>query len=424
MAISRHHLRQLTLGPEEVERTDGQLLESFVSRGEGAALEALVQRHGPMVWGVCCRLLNHHDAQDAFQATFLVLIRKAASIVPRDMVGNWLYGVAYQTALNAQMRIAKQGSREVQVIQMPELAVVERDTSADLQPLLDRELCRLPNKYRAAIVLCDLEGKSRKEAARQLGLPEGTIASRLARGKAILASRLARHGLAVSGGMLEVALSQKASGGAVPAAVMASTIKTLTLIASGQSASGVISVEVANLAEGVLKAMFLIKLKTTLAALLLVAIAAVGAIGVGLSARAQTPKVEQPVPLAEKLPQAPRKADDSTKLLKTRLDAAKAAYKGAWESLGMVRRNGNTITNLGNPEEVYTWSVRLLNAQLDMSDKRDEHIAALEEHIQRMNELQKKVTAMAPDLLQGWTKSAAEWYLAEAELRLAKEKAK
>lgn len=90
----------------------------------------------------------------------------------------------------------------------------------------------------------------------------------------------------------------------------------------------------------------------------------------------------------------------------------------------MVRRNGNTITNLGNPEEVYTWSVRLLNAQLDMSDKRDEHIAALEEHIQRMNELQKKVTAMAPDLLQGWTKSAAEWYLAEAELRLAKEKAK
>src|ERR1700676_4375288 len=107
MAISHmnrdiHQLRQLALVKDAVSRREGQLLECFVSRREEAALEALVLRHGPMVWGVCRRLLNHHDAEDAFQATFLVLVRKAASIVPREMVGNWLYGVAHQAALNAK----------------------------------------------------------------------------------------------------------------------------------------------------------------------------------------------------------------------------------------------------------------------------------------------------------------------------------
>ena len=128
-----HQLRNLALAQDGVERTDGQLLECFVSRREEAALEALVLRHGPMVWGVCRRLLNHHDAEDAFQATFLVLVRKAASIVPREMVGNWLYGVAHQAALNARTRIAKRRVREVQVTEMPEPAVTDRDLWRDRQ---------------------------------------------------------------------------------------------------------------------------------------------------------------------------------------------------------------------------------------------------------------------------------------------------
>ena len=102
-----HHLRKLALASDGAAMTDGQLLECFISRREEAALAALVVRHGPMVWGVCRRLLNHHDAEDAFQATFLVLVRKAASIVPREMVGNWLYGVAHQAALNARTRITR-----------------------------------------------------------------------------------------------------------------------------------------------------------------------------------------------------------------------------------------------------------------------------------------------------------------------------
>src|SRR5258708_23600397 len=168
------HLRKAALVREGAEVTDGQLLEGFVSRHEAAALEVLVQRHAPMVWGVCRRIAqNHHDAEDAFQATFLVLVRKAATIMPRRMVANWLYGVARQTALKAMATRAKRQARERQVTSMPEPEAVERqDLWPALQLLLDEELSRLPDKYRVAIVLCDLEGKTRKQAARHPGLPD------------------------------------------------------------------------------------------------------------------------------------------------------------------------------------------------------------------------------------------------------------
>src|SRR5215470_16466737 len=153
-----HHLRRTVLLRDGAGLTDGQLLEGYINRRDQAALAALMRRHGPMVWGVCRRLLDHHDAEDAFQATFLVLVRKAASIVPRQMVVNWLYGVAHQTALNARATAARRKGRERQVTEMPEPAVAEQDPWRDLQPVLDEELSRLPDKYRAVIVLCDLEG--------------------------------------------------------------------------------------------------------------------------------------------------------------------------------------------------------------------------------------------------------------------------
>ena len=197
-----------------------------------------------MVWGVCRRVLaNHHDAEDAFQATFLVFVRKAASIASPELLANWLYGVAHQTALKARATTAKRQARERQVTQMPEPAATEPDLWHDLQPLLDQELSRLPDKYRVAIVLCDLEGKTRKEAARQLGVPDGTLAARVARGRALLAKRLKRHGLAVSGGALAMVLAQSAASAGVPAAVVSSTIKAAKLFAAGPAAAtGVISV--------------------------------------------------------------------------------------------------------------------------------------------------------------------------------------
>ena len=264
------HLRRAVLLQDGAGLTDGQLLECFISSREEAAIAALVRRHGPMVWGVCRRVLrSHHDAEDAFQATFLVLLRKAASIMPREMFANWLYGVAHQTALKARQIAAKRRGRERQVIDMPEPKGVEQDRSHDLQLVLDQELSRLPDKYRAVIVLCDLQGKTHKEAARQLGVPEGTIASRKATARTKLAKRLARHGLALGGGSLAAALSQNVASASLPTAVLSSTIKAVTLVAAGKAATGLISANVAALTEGVVKAMLLTKLKTMTALLLL-----------------------------------------------------------------------------------------------------------------------------------------------------------
>jgi RNA polymerase sigma factor (sigma-70 family) len=265
------HLRGVVLRHEGAGLTDGQLLECFVSRREEAALAALVERHGPMVWGVCRRVLrHHHDAEDAFQATFLVLVRKAASIAPREKVANWLYGVAHQTARKARATAARRKLREKQVPEFPEVECRSRDLWLDLQPLLDQELGRLPDKYRQLIVLCDLEGRTRKQVALQLGVPEGTVAGRLARARVMLAKRLARQGVVLSGGLLAGLLSHNAASAQVPAPLLASAIHAATLHATGRTASGVISPMVLALTEGALQAMLLTKLRTALVMVLAV----------------------------------------------------------------------------------------------------------------------------------------------------------
>ncbi len=305
------YLRSLQRLPEEADLTDGQLLDCYVSRRESAALEALVRRHGPMVWGVCSRILqNHHDAEDAFQATFLVLARKAASIRWGAKVGNWLYGVAHQTALKARATRAKRKMRERQVENMPEPAMAEQDGN-DLQAVLDQELSCLPEKYRTVVVLCELEGKTVRDAARHLGCPEGTVASRLARGRALLAKRLARHGLAVTGATLATVLSQKAASASVPTAVLSSTIKALSLAAAGEAASGVISGTVAALTEGVIKAMLLNKLMKTTAVVLLFA-ALSSAAGMIYQAQAAGPKSQVKGDGVEK-PAATARGEDKQK---------------------------------------------------------------------------------------------------------------
>jgi RNA polymerase sigma factor (sigma-70 family) len=279
------YLRRAVLAGGEADLTDGQLLECFVSSRDEAAVAALVRRHGPMVWGVCRRVLhNHHDVEDAFQATFLVLVRKAASIVPREMIGNWLYGVARQTALKARTTTARRQAREKQVKEMPEsAAVTEPDLWYDLEPLLDQELSRLPDKYRVAIVLCDLEGQTRKDVARQLKIPGGTLSSRLTTARTMLARRLARHGLAVSGGAVAAVLSQNAASTSVPTSVVSSAIKAASLFAAGQAAAtGAISVKVIALTEGVLKTMLLTKLKIA-PAVVLVVVLGFGISGFGIS---------------------------------------------------------------------------------------------------------------------------------------------
>jgi RNA polymerase sigma factor (sigma-70 family) len=162
--------------------SDGQLLERYLARRDETAFAAIVRRHGPMVLSVCRRVLkNAHDAEDVFQATFLVLVTKAASVRPRELVGHWLYGVAYRTALKAKALAARRSAKERT---MAPQQTHHDEPPADWQPLLDEELQRLPEKYRLPLVLCDLDGKTRKQAARQLGWPDGTLSTRLTRGRA------------------------------------------------------------------------------------------------------------------------------------------------------------------------------------------------------------------------------------------------
>jgi RNA polymerase sigma factor (sigma-70 family) len=277
-------VRSAVLTREGCGLSDAQLLECFTERRDPAAFEALVRRHGPMVLGVCRRVLGaSHDVEDAFQATFLVLVRKAGSIVLRETVGGWLYGVAYRTALEARTKRRRRRAREKQVETMPDAAVEPDDTWRELKPLLDKELSRLPEKFRVPVVLCDLEGLPRRQVARQLGLPEGTLSSRLHTGRRTLAQRLSRYGLCLSAGALATALTQRASA-SVPAPLVSSTVK----VASGQA----VAATAVALSKEVLKTMFLAKLKLAVGAVMVVAALGAG----GVAYQVSGPRAAQAAP--------------------------------------------------------------------------------------------------------------------------------
>jgi RNA polymerase sigma factor (sigma-70 family) len=257
------HLRR-TLAPPGSDGTDGQLLERFRGGHDEEAFAELVRRHGPMVLGVCRRVLGHlHDAEDAFQATFLVLARKAA-VVHDGAVASFLYAVAYRTALDARSRNARRRARENCVEDLPQLPALPMETQ-DWRPALDRALQHLPEKYRRVILLCCLEGRSRKEVARQLGLAEGTLSSRLAAARQMLARRLGRYGVSLSGGALAVVLAQEASA-AVPPSLIAVTTRGAVLVASGQAA--LLTTPALVLMRGVLRTMGMTKLTFMLAMML------------------------------------------------------------------------------------------------------------------------------------------------------------
>jgi RNA polymerase sigma factor (sigma-70 family) len=275
-----HHLRGSALLREGAEPTDGELLEAFVQRRDGQALECLVRRHAPIVWGVCRRTLaQQHDAEDAFQATFQVLLRKAATIRSRDLLANWLYRVAYQTAVKARQVAARRSARETPLAEIPEPITQSQDVEfgPEVRALLDEELNRLPAKYQVAVLVCDIEGRSRAEAAQCLGVPEGTVASRLARGRALLAKRLVRRVVGVSVTSLTATLPLRAASGSVPPALLAHTVKVTGLVAAGEmTAIGAISCRVAALSDAVLKSTTIAKQKAACLVLLLASVVACG----------------------------------------------------------------------------------------------------------------------------------------------------
>lgn len=262
---------------DDGEETDGRLLGDFVSRHDEVAFASLVRRHGPMVLGVCRRSLGHwQDAEDALQATFIVLARKAATIRPREQLGNWLYGVAYRTALEARRLAVRRRAKESQVENMPDPAVKPEEPWHDLRAVLDEELNRLPAKFRLPIVLCDLEGRTRKEVARQLGLPDGTLSNRLAAARRRLAKRLTRRGVTLSASAMAVGLSQLGVSARVPAALANATTRAAIDMALTGSATASASANVAALTKGVLDQMFLTKLKHATAALFVLGLLGIG----------------------------------------------------------------------------------------------------------------------------------------------------
>jgi RNA polymerase sigma-70 factor (ECF subfamily) len=272
-----HVRRMVGRGPDDAQ-TDRHLLRRFAVHREPGAFEALLRRHGPMVLGVCRRVLpDVHDADDAFQATFLVLMAKAGAIRSPELLANWLYGVAYRTALRARANAAKRKVHERQAGIMATAARNPEGVWTDLRPLLDQELSRLPEKYRVPVVLCYLEGKTNEEAGRELGWPKGTVSGRLARARDLLRTRLARRGVALPTGLLAVVLAENALAAPVPAPLFIATVKAALLGAVGPAAAaGAMSAPAAALAEGVLKTMFVTKLNVAAALVLAVGVVATG----------------------------------------------------------------------------------------------------------------------------------------------------
>jgi RNA polymerase sigma factor (sigma-70 family) len=294
------HIRSLADRPPSGPATDAALLGRFVRHRDEAAFAALVARHGPMVLGVCRRALGDaHDAEDAFQATFLVLARKAESVRPGDALAAWLHGVARRVARKGRAACTRRQRREARAC-APDLPDPRPDPLAELSgrellTALDAELQRLPEAYRLPLVLCCLEGRTQDEAARQLGCTPGSVKGRLERGRARLHARLVRRGLTLSAVLSAPLLAQNAVPGAVPALLVRSTVQAANVFADRGVTGGAISGRAAALAEGAMQAMSLTRLKVGAALVLAVGLLTAGA---GLAAyrafAAPRPGAQQP----------------------------------------------------------------------------------------------------------------------------------
>jgi RNA polymerase sigma-70 factor (ECF subfamily) len=322
MSAMLERLRRLA-GPAADAASDAQILAAYLA-GRTEAFEQLVRRHGPMVWGVCRRILCHEQqAEDAFQATFLVLARKAGSLRRNEALAGWLYAVACRTARKARLAETRRRRREQLVATMMREAVAPDADADNLKPVLDEEVERLPQQYRLPIVFCCLEGETNEEVARRLGCSTGAVKMRLSRARDLLRNRLAQRGVVVSaiafGTLLESASA------AVPEALMVSTLKAAEGFPAGSAAA---LTPAAALARGVLKDMFFAKIKLVAAAVL-----ALAALGVGLTFAVQgrergnatpaVPVVEAgearavPIPDAENAPAGDKKPEQKNERAKT-----------------------------------------------------------------------------------------------------------
>ncbi len=397
-------IRRIAGPPAERGNEDRQLLEDFLARRDEVAFEALLRRHGPMVLGVCRRLLRDpHDSEDAFQATFLVLLRKASSLRNREVLANWLYGVAYRTALKARGSRARRQAHERPAIE-EHAAVADSDAvdRAELQEVLDEELKRLPAKYRLPVILCYLQGVTFAEAARQLGWPAGTVSGRLARARDLLRARLSRRGVTLAPAAVGAVLAQEAA--AVPAPLALATLQTALAFTTAGAA---MSPAVTTLTEGVLQAMFLTKVKIAVVILLAAGGAGAGTWGLASARPADDPasrKAEAVAPAPKPAPKAAPPVDEEgtkfwpmdEKKVKALLEASTAGKKMkellkdrlATAHEAAFCRYQHYLAGRGTLDILLGASLRLLDSEQELSDKKADQIAALERHLRRMKELE------------------------------------
>ena len=238
----------------DYEISDAELLERFSLRRDEAAFAALVNRHGPMVQGVCRRIVgNAHAAEDVFQAVFLVLVRKSATIRRPEFLANWLYGVACRIARKARIKAIRNEARERWAEKVPTREQLLDMEWSELKQVLDEEMSQLPEKYRAPLVLCYLHGQTNAEAAAELGWPAGSISERLSRAREILRQRLTRRGLNLSSALLAVLLLQKAASATVSPVLVATTVESAVSYAADGNAAGALRPNVLELVRDAAK---------------------------------------------------------------------------------------------------------------------------------------------------------------------------
>jgi RNA polymerase sigma factor (sigma-70 family) len=285
------HIRQMAGGTALDAPTDRELLARFVSHRDEEAFAELVRRHAPLVRGVCLRVLSHsQDAEDAFQATFFVLARRANSVRWRDSVSGWLYGVARHMAKTAKRAASRRRAHETQAARSSKLIRPDHTTVRELGAILDDELERLPARYRDPLLICYLQGYTRDQAARKIGLPLRTLDRRLARGRELLRARLTRRGLTLSAAMLAAGLAQESAAAAVPALLLTTTV-TSAVVFAACSSPGAVPGSAANLAASLLKTMAAGPLKVLVTVFVSLGFAAVGG---ALCARGLLPFSGQP----------------------------------------------------------------------------------------------------------------------------------
>src|SRR5262249_7190849 len=291
--------------------------------------------HGRLVWRVCRQVLHQEqDAEDAFQASFLVLALKAAALCRGQGLANWLYGVAYRVAMNARRKATRRQAHESRKAAATPRALPAADALHELQTLLHEEINHLPAKYRVTLMLCGLEGKSKSETARELGWKEGTVSGRLARARKMLQARLARRGVLLSAAWAATILGVEAGAAVIPSTLVGPpTVPARPLAAGKALTAGIVSSQVAALIKGALKAMWLTKCKLALTFVLGLVL-----LGAGAGVAAYAAFASKPTPFDRELQASARDDQPAPQAKQSRVDLyGDLLPPGALARLGTVR---------------------------------------------------------------------------------------